>query len=73
MIGMERLRKANLYSLPAPTTPSLFELGNVEDILVESVIGDVTDLEMLKRSLKKANPEIVDVSPVDNDTSGVQF
>lgn len=47
------------YSLPAPTTPSLFKLGNVEDVLVESVIGDVTDLEMLRQSLQKTNPDII--------------
>lgn len=47
------------YSLPAPTTPSLFVLGNVEQALVESVIDDVTDLGMLKRSLQRAKPEII--------------
>ncbi|MFC7373017.1 CDP-glucose 4,6-dehydratase [Fictibacillus iocasae] len=51
--------KVTGYSLYAPTTPSLFELGNVEDVLVESVRGDVTDLDMLKLSLHKTNPEIV--------------
>lgn len=51
--------KVTGYSLPAPTTSSLYELGNIEDILVESVIGDVTDLEMLKRTLQKVNPEII--------------
>ncbi|MFS0821630.1 CDP-glucose 4,6-dehydratase [Bacillus sp. 1P02SD] len=51
--------KVTGYSLHAPTTPSLFELGNVEDVLVESINGDVTDLEMLRYSLQKANPEII--------------
>jgi len=51
--------KVTGYSLPAPTTPSLFELGEIEHVLVESVIGDVTDLEMLRQSLQKANPEII--------------
>jgi CDP-glucose 4,6-dehydratase len=47
------------YSLPATTTPSLFMLGNLEDILVESINGDVADLELLKCSLYKANPDII--------------
>ncbi|MEX3618290.1 CDP-glucose 4,6-dehydratase [Paenibacillus glucanolyticus] len=47
------------YSLTPPTTPSLFELGNVEKILVESIIGDVTNLEMLRRSMQKANPDVI--------------
>lgn len=47
------------YSLPAPTAPSLFELGKVEDVLVKSIFGDVTDLELLRKSMQKANPEIV--------------
>lgn len=51
--------KVTGYSLAAPTSPSLYELGNLQDILEESVIGDVTDFEMLRRSLHKANPEIV--------------
>lgn len=51
--------KVTGYSLPAPTSPSLYELGNLEDVLEESVIGDVTDFELLRRSLQKANPEII--------------
>ncbi|MBU8915026.1 CDP-glucose 4,6-dehydratase [Bacillus sp. FJAT-29953] len=51
--------KVTGYSLPAPTTPSLFEQGKVKDVLVESVIGDITDLEKLRLSLKKAQPEII--------------
>ena len=47
------------YSLSAPTTPSLFELGKLKNIFVESVSGDVTDFEALKKALDKANPEIV--------------
>ncbi|WP_394374095.1 CDP-glucose 4,6-dehydratase [Paenibacillus polymyxa] len=51
--------KVTGYSLPAPTSPALYELGNVENVLVESTIGDVADLEMLRRSLHKVNPEII--------------
>lgn len=51
--------KVTGYSLPAPTNPSLFELGQIQDILVESVIGDITDFPTLQQALEKANPEIV--------------
>lgn len=48
------------YSVDIPSTPSLFDLGNVGDVLVESVIdGNVTDLEKLKKSMQKANPEVI--------------
>lgn len=47
------------YALPAPTTSSLFELGQLESILQDSIIGDIADLDMLSHVMEKANPEIV--------------
>lgn len=46
------------YALPAPSTPSLFELAGVEAALTH-VHGDVRDLAGLRAAMKKANPEIV--------------
>lgn len=46
------------YSLPAPTTPSLFKTIGIED-KINSVIGDIRDYEMLKEEFDKAEPEIV--------------
>ncbi|MEK5261938.1 CDP-glucose 4,6-dehydratase [Paenibacillus sp. FSL L8-0663] len=48
------------YSVDIPSTPSLFDLGNIGDVLVESITdGNVTDFEKLKQSMQKANPEII--------------
>ncbi|TYP75737.1 CDP-glucose 4,6-dehydratase [Paenibacillus methanolicus] len=47
------------FALPAPTVPSLFELGKVEQGLENSVIGDVADLEWLRSALRRAAPEII--------------
>jgi CDP-glucose 4,6-dehydratase len=51
---------ANLtgYSLPAPTSPSLFELASVADEM-HSVFGDIRDSENLLSSMQNAKPEIV--------------
>ncbi len=46
------------YSLPAPTTPSLFELSGIEND-IHSVIGDIRDYDSLKRAFDEADPEIV--------------
>ncbi len=46
------------YALSPPTNPSLYKLANVEAGM-SSVIGDVRDLNSLKREIQKANPEIV--------------
>lgn len=46
------------YALNPPTNPSLFEAANVADGMT-SVIGDVRDLESLKRAFDDARPEIV--------------
>ncbi|MBE5740695.1 MAG: NAD-dependent epimerase/dehydratase family protein, partial [Clostridiales bacterium] len=46
------------YSLPAPTTPSLFEIAGVE-LNMTSVIGDIRDYDALKKAFDAAQPEIV--------------
>lgn len=46
------------YSTEPPTTPSLFEMADVEGQM-DSVIGDIRDLEHLKSVFEKAQPEIV--------------
>lgn len=51
--------KVTGYSLHPPSSPSLFELANVEHTMEESVISDITDLVTLKHSMQKAKPEIV--------------
>lgn len=50
--------KVTGYSFTAPTIPNLFELSNVE-AGINSVIGDVRDLEHLKQVFTEAQPEIV--------------
>ena len=46
------------YSLEAPTTPSLFELASVSDDM-DSVIGDVRDIDTMRRCFDRCRPEIV--------------
>lgn len=46
------------YSLNPSTTPSLFEIAGIEND-IHSVIGDIRDLESLKRVFDEAQPEIV--------------
>lgn len=46
------------FSLPAPTSPSLFEVAGTEKGMT-SVIGDVRDFEALYAAFKAAQPEIV--------------
>lgn len=46
------------YSLPPPTSPSLFELAKL-DQRMDSNIGDVRDLKQLTEVFHKADPEIV--------------
>ena len=46
------------YSLPAPTTPSLFETAVVGDGM-ESITGDVRDRQALTAALRAARPEVV--------------
>lgn len=46
------------YSLEAVTEPSLFEVADIED-KIEHVIGDIRDLQHLKRTFERFQPEIV--------------
>lgn len=46
------------YSLEPPTTPNLFTMCDVEKKM-DSVIGDIRDLDKLKAVFEKAQPEIV--------------
>jgi CDP-glucose 4,6-dehydratase len=46
------------YSLPAPTQPCLFELAQVGDRL-NSIVGDIRDLDHLVQTIKKYQPEII--------------
>jgi len=46
------------YSKSIPTTPSLFELAQVDEKM-NSIIGDVCDLSNLQNIIKKYEPEIV--------------
>ena len=46
------------YSLPPPTTPSLFSLARVADDM-ESVEGDIRDLEHLRAVIHRHQPDIV--------------
>lgn len=46
------------YALQPPTTPNLFSLSNM-DKNIESVIGDIRDIDKLKNIFTKTKPEIV--------------
>ena len=46
------------YSLPAPTSPNLFEISDAARDMT-SVIGDVRDFSALKAAFDAAQPEIV--------------
>lgn len=50
--------KVTGYALKAPTAPSLFEMCKVSDEM-NSVIGDIRDLERLQKLFKEVQPEIV--------------
>ena len=46
------------YSLEAPTNPNLFSLSRIEDKM-NSIIGDIRDLEHLKKVFEETQPEVV--------------
>lgn len=46
------------YSLQPPTSPNLFTISRIEN-KINSIIGDVRDLEYLKEVFAKVQPEIV--------------
>lgn len=46
------------YSLPAPTEPNLFSMSGLEGEMT-SIIGDIRDMDALKKAFEEARPEIV--------------
>ena len=50
--------KVTGYSLEAPTNPSLFEICKIEE-RINSIIGDIRDLNHLKQVFEEVQPEIV--------------
>src|SRR5260370_31612409 len=46
------------YSLVPPTQPNLYELADIEKGM-ESIHGDILDLEHLRRAVREHRPEIV--------------
>lgn len=46
------------YSLPAPTTPSLFQEARLED-KIRSEYGDIRNLDSLSECMQQFKPEIV--------------
>lgn len=46
------------YALEPPTKPSLYELTDI-DSKINSIIGDIRDLDLLMKSVNDAKPEIV--------------
>jgi CDP-glucose 4,6-dehydratase len=46
------------YALKPPTIPSLYEMANI-DQLVTSTIGDVRDYNLLLKTLKEIQPEVI--------------
>jgi|TARA_B110000967_G_C18835287_1_gene536336 CDP-glucose 4,6-dehydratase len=46
------------YSLPPPTSPSLFVEARVEE-LIDSIVGDIRNQELLNKSMVSFDPEIL--------------
>lgn len=46
------------FALEPPTKPSLFELCNLNNRM-NSIVGDIRDLELLQKTFKEVQPEIV--------------
>lgn len=46
------------YALNPPTEPSLFKIAQI-DQFISSVIGDIRDIDKLKETIEKVQPEIV--------------
>jgi CDP-glucose 4,6-dehydratase len=51
--------KVHGYALKPPTHPALFDVAAVGTLLATDTRADIADLDQLKASLKKAQPEIV--------------
>ena len=46
------------YAMEPPTSPSLFQIAGLEETM-NSVIGDIRDLEHLKKIFEEVQPEVV--------------
>ena len=53
------------YALKPPTNPSLFEILGVKD-KINSIIGDVRDLDHLKRVFEEVQPENKRIVKIEN-------
>ena len=47
------------YSLQPPTSPSLYEIADINKTVRSSIVGDVRDLEKLKKEMLGVKPDIV--------------
>ena len=47
------------YSLEAPTKPNFFDTINLKNIIQNSTIGDIRNLNELKNSMKEAKPSVI--------------
>lgn len=47
------------YALPPDTTPSLFNVAEVESLLSSHTLADIRDCNQLSKAINHANPEIV--------------
>ena len=47
------------YALPPETTPALFKVARVEDLLVRHVVGDIRDRAAVASAVRDAEPDIV--------------
>jgi CDP-glucose 4,6-dehydratase len=47
------------YSIDIPTTPSLFEVLQIKDLVKKDIRGDINDLALLSEEMKTAGPDIV--------------
>ncbi len=56
---LEAGAKVTGYSLEPPTSPALFEISRISEKMDRHVIGDVRDLDMLKKIFDLSKPEIV--------------
>ncbi|CCE04769.1 CDP-glucose 4,6-dehydratase [Bradyrhizobium sp. STM 3843] len=47
------------YSLPPPTTPSIFESAGLANVLDGTMVGDIRDLGQLTRAMADVKPDVV--------------
>lgn len=47
------------FALPPPTSPSLFEIAQIEDDLSHHIIGDVRDANAFAAAIERVQPEII--------------